>query len=155
MQEKRFWSLKVPPPIQVLAAILIMYLISRLIPSGNILPSIGWLGTLLIVAGLALNIFAGVVFGRAKTQISPLDPSKTTSLVQEWPYSMSRNPIYVAMTILLVGVVILFGNVFNVLVVIGFVWFITEFQIKPEEGALTEIFGDDYADYMRRVRRWI
>ena len=36
-----------------------------------------------------------------------------------------------------------------------FIWYLTEFQIKPEERALTALFGDDYRAYCQKVRRWL
>ena len=70
-------------------------------------------------------------------------------------FGKSLNPIYLAMAVVLAGFVLVFQSLLGALVVPLFVWTITESQIKPEEEALRTLFGDEYAAYCERVRRWI
>jgi len=56
--------------------------------------------------------------------------------------------------ILIVGAIRI-GNPVGILSVALFVWYMTRFQIKPEEKALTKIFGAEYEEYLERVRRWL
>ena len=70
-------------------------------------------------------------------------------------YRYSRNPMYLGMTLVLVGIAFLLANVGSLLVIPLFVFSITSLQIKPEELALEERFGDTYRDYKERVNRWI
>lgn len=148
-------SLKIPPPVQFAFCLLLMFLVDRLLPVGSFMPSFAPLALLLIFGGIALNIYSVIVFRRSGTTIDPRKPDASTSLVQDWPFSISRNPIYVALTCVLLGATLLFGNVFNFLTVAAFVWYITEYQIKPEEEALKALFGKEYAEYQSRVRRWL
>lgn len=62
--------------------------------------------------------------------------------------------MYLGMALILAGVFLWFGEGLNALLLALFVVVITEFQIKPEEKALEEKFGDDYRAYRKRVRRW-
>ena len=59
------------------------------------------------------------------------------------------------MGFVLFGGLIRMGNPFCILALILYFWYITQFQIKPEEKALTKLFGEEYKDYCKRVRRWV
>jgi protein-S-isoprenylcysteine O-methyltransferase Ste14 len=94
-------------------------------------------------------------FKKQGTTVDPFHPDNATSLVKTGIYSVSRNPMYLAMSILLLGFVIKVGNPFNVLVLVFFVWYMTKYQIQPEEETLSEIFKEEYHEYCRKVRRWV
>jgi len=70
-------------------------------------------------------------------------------------YTFTRNPMYLGMLLLLIGWVFWVGNPLGVPMLFVYVWYLTRFQIKPEERVLAELFGDQYIDYMRQVRRWL
>ncbi|OLS23158.1 MAG: hypothetical protein HeimC2_27760 [Candidatus Heimdallarchaeota archaeon LC_2] len=79
-------------------------------------------------------------------------PSK---LVFEGPYKHSRNPIYLAVVIMLVGLAIVTTSLLlTILTLVLFFLFHIKF-IGWEEKNLEEVFGDEYLDYKKRVRRWI
>lgn len=63
--------------------------------------------------------------------------------------------MYLAMALLLAGWAVYLGSPLNILVLAGFIQAMTVLQIKLEEKALREKFGDDYDNYRRRTRRWI
>lgn len=147
--------IKLPPPIQVVIAALIMWFVSAKVPFGNVLPDLSVLGWTFIICGLGLNIYVAMIFRRVKTTINPMVPEKASHLVDDGPFKYSRNPIYVAMAAMLLGFILLFGNVLNVIVLGLFIWSMNEFPIKGEEKALAETFGQSYEDYKSRVRRWI
>ncbi len=63
--------------------------------------------------------------------------------------------MYLGLTIVLIAWAVYLRNVAAVIPVPVFVAYMTQFQIKPEERAMLENFGSDYADYMAAVRRWI
>lgn len=94
-------------------------------------------------------------FWRAKTTINPLAPAKAEKLVVRGFYTVSRNPMYLGMALMLVGVCLFLREGANVGVVLLFVILMNLMQIEPEERALEAKFGKDYLDYKRRVRRWI
>ena len=70
-------------------------------------------------------------------------------------FSYTRNPMYLGMVIILLGVSIYNGVYIVIIILPCFIFYITEFQIKPEEEAMEEIFPGDYTDYLKRVRRWL
>jgi len=63
--------------------------------------------------------------------------------------------MYLGMLLMLTGWAMLVGNPHGLTLLFFFVWYLTQFQIKPEERMLTELFGDQYTDYQKRVRRWL
>ena len=79
-----------------------------------------------------------------------------SSCVVTWGvYSITRNPMYLGLLMILTGWAIFLSNALALLFLPLFVLYINRFQIKPEERALTAIFGQDYLAYQGRVRRWI
>ena len=63
--------------------------------------------------------------------------------------------MYLGLVLMLTGIAVDLGQVLNVVFLVAFVAVINALQIKPEEQALTERFGQSYIDYCRRVRRWV
>lgn len=149
-------KLKIPPAVQVLFFALLMWLQKRFIGGTHFeftyQKEISW-GIFLI--GIFIGLSAVYSFKKAKTSTNPLNPEKASSLVVKGLYNYTRNPMYVAMLFVLLAFFLRLGNVVNLVIIALYVWYITEFQIKPEEKALTTIFGNDYVQYKSRVRRWI
>lgn len=111
------------------------------------------LGIPLFAAGVALNVHANRWMARHHTALDAF--ATPTHLVSEGPFRVSRNPVYLSAVIQLFGIAVLLGSLSALLVVIA--WFLTlsSFFIPPEEKVMTDIFGQDYLDYKRRVRRWL
>ena len=63
--------------------------------------------------------------------------------------------MYLGMLLILIGWGIWLGQPLNIVPILLFIWVINEAQIKPEERALREIFGEEYDAYCAKVRRWI
>ena len=148
-------ELKLPPALVVFIFALAMYLLSRFLPFGYF----DFFGRLLlakILTGMALVILCVslVQFFTSKTTIDPTAPAKSKKLVTNGFYKFSRNPMYLAMLLLLLALGLKFGNAFNVLLAAGFVSFMNRFQIIPEERMLMEKFGREFTDYCTKTRRW-
>ncbi|KPM33730.1 Putative protein-S-isoprenylcysteine methyltransferase [Croceitalea dokdonensis DOKDO 023] len=62
--------------------------------------------------------------------------------------------MYLAMLFILIGFGLYLGNAFNTIIAALFVYYMNEYQIKPEEKVLTALFGKDYTLYCKAVRRW-
>ena len=92
-------------------------------------------------------------FWRKKTTIEP--HHTPTALIVEGPYRLSRNPIYLALLVLLVGYVLRLGSLSPVLLPLLFFWVLTRRFIEPEEEALRRAFGDEAEAYLARTRRWL
>jgi protein-S-isoprenylcysteine O-methyltransferase Ste14 len=110
-----------------------------------------------------LSAFVGVVFGVAgvvsfkiaKTTVNPHKIENASQLVTSGIFKFTRNPMYVGLAFLLVGWGLWLSSLLSFVGVIGFMIYITYFQIKPEEKMLIKLFGDEYLNYMSRVRRWL
>ena len=101
-------------------------------------------------------VLSGIyAFFKFKTTVDPMKPEKANKLVTVGVYHITRNPMYVGMLLLLTGLGIKLANPLNFLMLLLFIWFISRFQIKPEEEALKEKFGASYETYCKKVRRWI
>lgn len=152
--------LLVPPPVVMLVLGLLMWAVSDLpiafLQAGSfarVFPAeVAW-GFYLLGAALMTGAIAAFVL--AKTTVNPMKPGSASTLLTKGVFACSRNPIYLADLLLLTGWCIALGNVFNLLWLVGFVVYITRFQIIPEELVLVELFGAEYIDYCTRVRRWI
>ena len=106
-----------------------------------------------ILASLSLAFTAFRVLSRALTPVDPLKP--TTALVIKGPFRYSRNPIYIALTLLYVGVALLINALWILLLVVPAVLVLRYGVIAREEAYLTRKFGDAYRQYTTQVRRWL
>lgn len=112
-----------------------------------------WLGLALCAGGIALMTLAMREFARAKTNV-PTDLPATT-VVRSGPYRWSRNPIYVSLTLLHLGVAFL-ANGGWLLVSLGVTLVVMTYGvIRREERYLEAKFGDAYRSYRKEVRRWL
>jgi len=149
-------QLLIPPPLVALACALLMWAVSTLTGELRIaFPLQDMLAYALIAAGLALDVVSVLAFFKAKTTITPLSPEKSSRLVVSGFYRITRNPMYLGMLLILTGIALLLGSPLNVLLLAAFIAYITAFQIKPEERRLDTLFGEEYAAYKNRVRRWL
>jgi protein-S-isoprenylcysteine O-methyltransferase Ste14 len=108
----------------------------------------------LLLAGL-FGAPAFLAFGRARTTIDPVHVDRASAMVTTGIYRITRNPMYVGLTCLLLSWAAWLAAPWGVLGPLVFVLFITRFQILPEERAMAAKFGAPYGDYKRRVRRWL
>lgn len=147
---------RVPPPLYMIAAGVIMWLLSHS-PYDVVvkLAPLVQLGSAIMFGGAAVALLAAWQFQRARTTIDPLNPAKATQLVTSGVFQFSRNPMYLGMALVLSGFACRLGSLLSVIVVVAFIALITQLQIKPEERALEGLFGQAFADYRAKVRRWV
>ena len=145
---------RVFPPFYYLLAAALMVAFDRWAPGTRWLTlPLSLMGVLPFVVGLGLMVAAMRAIRAHQTTIKPFEPS--TALVTSGPYRVSRNPIYLGMTLMLVGVALSLGSTAPLLLVVGFaLWLQVRFILK-EEAHLAEQFGDAYRSYQARVRRWV
>ena len=149
-------KLLIPPPLYALAAGVAIWALQHVLPGLNTaFPGQSILAWSLIAVGVGIGVIAVGSFFQTGTTISPHTPQKTASLVTGGLYSFSRNPMYLAMLLVLVGYALGRGNPLGMLPVVAFVIIIEAVQIRPEEAVLEEKFGEDYRAYKARVRRWL
>ena len=113
---------------------------------------IAWLGVLFCLAGLALLLRTLISFGRSFRV--GIDQDHPDQLVTTGSFAFSRNPIYVALATILVGQILVFSNVILLIYLVAAVGLFHR-QVLREEAYLKQHYGLDYAEYCRRVRRYI
>lgn len=111
------------------------------------------LGGLLITAGGAISSRAFKGFMRAGTNIPT--PLPTTALVTDGIYGLSRNPIYVSMSLIHAGIAVAADNVWLLGLLVPLLIIMRYGVIAREETYLEGKFGEDYLAYKAKVRRWL
>jgi protein-S-isoprenylcysteine O-methyltransferase Ste14 len=150
MEQKR----KIIPPIYALLALGAMATLHSYWPVRRFLTlPYSLVGGLWIALGLVLIGSAMGGFRRAGTPVIPFEPS--TALVTSGIYRYTRNPMYLGLTMVLIGCALLFGSLGALLPIPVFLLIIEFRFVRGEERFLEEIFGDTYLEYKRRVRRWL
>ena len=152
----QFLELKIPPPLVALATGVLMWLASSLMPPFAI-PDMIRVSVALAAAliGIGLDLAGLIAFLRAKTTINPLKPASSAALVTSGLYRVTRNPMYLGMLLVLLGWAMFLSNLAALLIAPLFAFYITRFQITPEERVLAKKFGAAFMVYQSQVRRWL
>jgi protein-S-isoprenylcysteine O-methyltransferase Ste14 len=111
------------------------------------------IGVIIMIVNLILGLTAVRNMFAAKTSLSPYRP--TTALVLSGPYRFSRNPIYIGLTLLYIGLVTYLQLPWGLVFLPVVIWLITIWVIVPEEKYLEQKFGSEYLNYKSMVRRWV
>lgn len=105
------------------------------------------------VLWLILDGAAMLRFRRAGTSMIPFNPS--TALVTGGPYRFTRNPMYLGMAFLYIGLAVGFDLIWALIVLPVVIAAVDQLVIAKEEAYLVRKFGQPYLDYMAQVRRWL
>lgn len=143
-----------PPPLIYLLFVGLAWGLGALLPMP--LPDndwTHWAGWGLIDAGLVLMLWSALQMIRQRTTINPY--GTPTKLLEQGPFRLSRNPIYVADTLIYAGIALLLASLWPWLLLPALILCMNRTVIRHEEALLTERFGDSYRAYQARVRRWI
>ena len=147
----------VRPPFLYLGALGAGCLLELLLPLGPGLaggtPRPVWIGLGLAAIGLAIGWKAIRQFSDAGTSIHLDEP--THALVSEGLYGWSRNPIYIGLTVIYLGLSVALTTVWPLLFLPVVIWVLTKAVIEREEAYLGQEFGDQYLAYKRQVPRWL
>ena len=142
------------PPLIYLTSIASAIALDLLWPLGFAPASLRWaLGPVLVMASLGLLFLAMREFRRAGTSVPTYEP--TTAIAATGPYRFSRNPIYLAFTLLQCGLAVWLDNLWLALVLVPTLALVSRGVIDREERYLERKFGEDYVAYRNSVRRWI
>lgn len=137
-----------------LILLILSVLLNFIIPVPAFLsPTSTYFGFLIIGFGLVLAFWSRSLFLKNSTTLQPYE--EPTSLVTSGPFRLSRNPIYLGMASILLGVAVLQGTLVTLAFPVIFVMLIEFFIIPGEERKLEKIFGEPYRVYKKSVRRWI
>lgn len=142
------------PPVILLGFIAAQVLLHYYLPVLRIVPPPWHLsGIALIGAGIGIILVPAGAFSRAGTTIKPFEES--SSLVVRGPYRYTRNPMYVGMVVILIGVAVLTGSLSPFAMPVLFVPVLNARVVRHEEAMLEERFGVEYRAYREKVRRWL
>lgn len=143
-----------PPPVIYLAALVFGLLLNRRFPSGflprKIARSLGWP---LLSGGVLLIGWFEWAMRHAGTPANPYKP--VSHIATEGPFRYTRNPAYLAMTLIYTGIASLANALWAILMLPVALLVIQRGVIKREERYLERKFGEEYLRYKTRVRRWI
>ncbi len=110
-------------------------------------------GWVLQILAICLLLWCFAIFLRNKTTIMPANPVNT--LVNKGPYRLSRNPMYLSLAMIHLGIALSTANVWDLFTLGIFIVLMRSYVINPEERYLSGRFGQAYEDYRQQVRRWI
>ncbi len=143
------------PPIAWAVAVLAGLALDWLVPL-PFLPQAapaGWIGGPVFLLALALLAWAATTITRAGSNVPTSRP--VTTIVESGPYRFTRNPIYLAMMLGLIGLALAFDTVWLLAMLVPFALVIRFGVVAREEAYLERRFGDVYRRYRARVRRWL
>lgn len=143
-----------PPPFIFAGGLAVGLVLNRLRPTGflpqGVSRALGWP---LVAGGVLLGLSGFREMRRAGTNVDPREP--TTAIVDRGPYRFTRNPLYVAMTLVYAGLAARANALPAVVLLAAVLHVVHHYVIKREERYLEGKFGDEYLRYKGRVRRWI
>ncbi|MFT7771686.1 methyltransferase family protein [Roseateles sp.] len=148
-------ELRIPPLALVLAFASGMVVIAYTVPAAVAVPWRIALTIALALAGAMVALAGVVAFRNHSTTVNPFTPEQSSSLVSTGIYRISRNPMYLGFVLALAGLSAFLANWAAALLIPAFIAYMNWFQIRPEERALEQRFGHEFATYSATVRRWL
>jgi protein-S-isoprenylcysteine O-methyltransferase Ste14 len=151
-------NVRIPPPLLFALPLLTGFIVQHFVPTpivNGVQPTriIRMVGVAEIAIALGLFAWAVSTFVRLKTPVIPM--RRARALVDEGPFRLTRNPMYLGFTVLYLGITFA-ANAFWPLVFLPEAIALTYLlAIRLEEAYLTREFGDAYTEYCSRVRRWL
>jgi len=149
MKDKR-----ILPPTFFNTAIVLIVLLHFFFPIMRII-SFPWnlLGIFPALVGVVLNLHTDNLFKKHATTVKPFEES--SALVTNGLFRLSRNPMYLGMGLILLGICIFLGSVSPYSVVLTFLILVDIIFISDEEKMLSNKFGPTWLEYKKEVRRWL
>ena len=145
---------KIPPPIVTLFFGLCIFFSKSYFPDFNY-QILNVLSLISILFGIYILFLAVRLFNKQNTTVNPIKIEKASSLVVSGIFQYSRNPMYLGMLFVLIGLSFKFNLIGGIIFTLLFMLFITAFQIKPEEQTMDKLFGDEFKEYKKKVRMWL
>jgi protein-S-isoprenylcysteine O-methyltransferase Ste14 len=148
-------DVRILPPLLFLGGIalgvVLQWVVALPFATGSALRIVLGLG----LVALGVGAMAWTLAWMHRTHQDPDPRTPSPELILGGPFRFSRNPIYVGMTLVQAGIGVALGNPWIVLLLAPTLWILTRGVIEKEEAYLERRFGDAYAGYRARVRRWL
>jgi protein-S-isoprenylcysteine O-methyltransferase Ste14 len=142
------------PPLLYAGAIIIALLLNLVWPLPIFASTAGrWFGLLPIVLGAAVLAWGRRALLSGGTPVDPTLP--TACIVTSGPYQFSRNPLYVGLTLIFLGLTLAMNTWWGILVLIPLVLIMDIGVVRREERYLDQKFGEGYRQYCSKVRRYL
>ncbi len=152
--EKQATGIRLIPPLVYAVPLLIGLGIEHFFPLVT-LSGLWRVGPGVLLIGLSCFLVAPAVI-RFKRADTPFDVKKpATTLVTDGPYCYTRNPGYLALTLLYLGLGFLFSSVYVAVLIIPILLVMNVAVVHKEEEHLEAQFGEEYLQYKATVRRWL
>ncbi|MEE9272981.1 MAG: isoprenylcysteine carboxylmethyltransferase family protein [Robiginitomaculum sp.] len=147
-------AVHIPPPVIMVVFLVLGLYLNKVLGSGfgAAARPFSFFGIGFIVFSAILVLWCGWLYHKAKTSISPY--TKDNAIIDTGPFGVSRNPIYVSMIMMFIGIVLYWNAPAALLLLIPTYLALRYYAIAREEAYLFRRFGKDYTDYQARVRRW-
>lgn len=147
----------IPPPFIYVAVFLVALFIQLKAPIINTIfntTAIKIIGALFIIFAVSFFLFRSLQrFIKSKNTVVTILPAN--SLQTSGIYAITRNPMYIGLALVYLGVACFIGNWWNIILFPFLLLIVQEYIIKREEKYLLRRFGQDYVEYKKQVRRWI
>lgn len=154
VQETDHKRIRFYPPVPYLACLVVGFIAEYFLPTQLFNPGLAQLfGFAFPLLGCVMIFYAVKEFNDAGTSFFHFRP--TTKLVQTGIYHLSRNPIYVGLTLIYTGVGVGMNNLWILAFLVVILPLMNWGVVKPEEIFLEEKFGEIYRRYKYQVRRWL
>ncbi|MFK7966428.1 MAG: isoprenylcysteine carboxylmethyltransferase family protein [Burkholderiaceae bacterium] len=149
-------ELKVPPVVLAIGIAALMWIGSKVLPDFQFsIAGSGFIAIGIAVIGSVIALLGVMAFRSADTTVDPRAPDQSSSLVVHGIYQRTRNPMYVGILLILCAWGLFLGSILSFAMIPVFVVYMNRYQIIPEERYMRANFGEEYAQYVSRVRRWI
>lgn len=146
----------IPPPLIYVLAFLMAVFIQNKIPIDNLLfhqQLTKIIGVILLIIALFFLVKSLRQFFQSKNTVVTMKPA--SSLQTNGIYSITRNPMYVGLAVVYLGISCFIGNWWNIILFPLLLLIVQEYIIKREEKYLARRFGQEYVVYKTKVRRWL
>jgi protein-S-isoprenylcysteine O-methyltransferase Ste14 len=147
-------GVRIFPPAIHIASIALGFLLQWAVPMrmSDVLRPVMLAGYVLLAIALALIAWTAILMSKAGTTPNPTRP--TTALVIRGPFHFTRNPMYLALELIVLGVGLAANAPWVIIMAVPAAFVTRRLVIDKEERYLEGKFGAEYRDYKARVRRW-
>ena len=152
-QERETAGVIAPPPVIYLGSLGLGFVLEVLLPGAELPGWAQWAGAAIIAAGVGLVVAFERAFTRAGTDANPYRAS--TALATDGPYRFSRNPAYLGMASIFIGIALAADAPWALVMLVPAILLMHYGVILREERYLEGLFGEEYLRYKRTTRRWL